>query len=108
MVIPKSKTQSEDSCLNADFSNSTILDSSQIFDNFTISNRFDWNDQEQGSILEQGILRFNMITEKVPRVIDYPALAFLKIPKKADILSDIPVQCYQQVMLSENMVNVIS
>jgi len=47
-----------------------------------------------------------MITEKVPRVI--PALTFLKIPKKADILSDIPVQCYQQAMLSENMVNVIS
>ena len=55
MVIPKSKTQSEDSCLNADFSNSKILDSSQISDNFTISNRFDWNDQEQGSILEKGI-----------------------------------------------------
>ena len=70
MVVPKSKTQSEDSCLNADFSNSTILDSLQISDNFTISNRFDWNDQEQGSILEQGILRFYMITEKVPRAID--------------------------------------
>ena len=55
MVVPKSKTQSEDSCLNSDFSNSTISYNSQIPDNFTISNRFDWNDQEQGSILEQGI-----------------------------------------------------
>ena len=71
MVVPKSKTQSEDSCLNSDFSNSTISLSSQIPDNFTISNRFDWNDQEQGSILEQGILRFFMITKKVPRVIDF-------------------------------------
>ena len=56
MVVPKSKTQSEDSCLNSDFSNTTISQDSQIPDNFTISNRFDWNDQEQGSILEQGIL----------------------------------------------------
>ena len=76
MVIPKSKTQSEDSCLNGDFSNSTILDSSQISENFTISNRFDWNDQEQGSILEQGILRFYMITEKVP------SLGFFKNSQK--------------------------
>ena len=70
MVVPKSKTQSEDSCLSADFSNSTILDSSKISENVTISNRFDWNDQEQGSILEQGILRFYIYTEKVPRAID--------------------------------------
>ena len=55
MVVPKSKTQSEDSCLNSNFSNTTISQDSQILDNFTISNRFDWNDQEQGSILEQGI-----------------------------------------------------
>ena len=30
---------------------------------------------------------------------------FLKIPEKADILSDIPERCCLRVMLSENMVN---
>ena len=59
MVVPKSKFQSEDSCnLNADFvhANTTISESATILENSTA--RFDWNDQEQGSILEKGIFIF--------------------------------------------------
>ena len=63
MVVPKSKIQSEDSCLATDvYENSTISSSNTTSSNSISSNvtemvdsRFDWNDQEQGSILEQGI-----------------------------------------------------
>ena len=64
MVVPKSKIQSEDSCLTTDVyeQNSTISSSNTTSSNSISSNitemfdsRFDWNDQEQGSILEQGI-----------------------------------------------------
>jgi len=49
MVFPKSKTQSEDSCLKNDIIhvNSTISEN-ELSGN---DSRFDWNDQEQGSIL---------------------------------------------------------
>ena len=65
MVVPKSKIQSEDSCLategleqNSTISSSNTTSSNSISSNITemFDSRFDWNDQEQGSILEQGIL----------------------------------------------------
>ena len=64
MVVPKSKIQSEDSCLaidvyeqNSTISSSNTTSSNSISSNVTemVDSRFDWNDQEQGSILEQGI-----------------------------------------------------
>ena len=59
MIVPKSKIQSEDSCIATEGfeQNSTISSSNKTSSNKTemVDSRFDWNDQEQGSILEQGI-----------------------------------------------------
>ena len=62
MVVPKSKTHSDENCLTNEFqkfqnftssntSYSKLVDSSEMVEDL----RFNWNDQEQGSILEQGI-----------------------------------------------------